>query len=195
MKRVGLAFALLATFGSEITPRAASLDDVGSIRRVELGIGLRFMPVGWFNLSEQSGRSFRAYPALGGQAFLDYRLTPVLNLGLGGEITGNVIPNRSEYVVGTMYAATLRLGARYPTQGRFEPYGTVTAGYSMISPSPGSSSARGPLVGGWGGGWVKLGEMNKIFGEVGYERGFQTVAGAAYAPSYLVTELGWMVAF
>ena len=54
------------------------------------------MPVGWFELADPAGRSFRAYPALGGAAFADLRLTPVLAVGVATELTANVIPNRAD---------------------------------------------------------------------------------------------------
>jgi hypothetical protein len=171
---------------------AANPDDSAGFRRVETGLGGQFMPIGWFDVADQAARSLRAYPALGGHAFIDYRLGPIMSVGAGGQITANVIPNRTDYVVGTMYGATFRVGARYPTLGRCEPYGMVTGGYSVISLS--SGSARGLLTGVSAGVHLKLGPRHRIFGQLGYERGFQTVEGAAYSPSYLVTALGWLMA-
>lgn len=175
----------------------ASAAEVGDVAgpRFELGIGARFMPTGWFDLADASDRSFRAYPALGGEVFLDRRLGPIFSVGLGAEVTGNVIPNRSDYVVGTLYAGAARIGARYPTASRFKPFATLTGGYSLISFSSGPSSATGALVSGWLGTQVTLGATNRVLAQVGYERGFQTLSGGDYAPSYLVTELGWLVGF
>jgi hypothetical protein len=163
-----------------------------TFRRVELGIGARFMPVGWFELADPAGRSFRAYPALGGAAFADLRLTPVLAVGIATELTANVIPNRADYQVGTLWAAVLRVSARYPTSGRFVPFATVSGGYSKIT-FPADVSATGALLGGSLGVRVALGTRQGLFGELGYERGFQTQPAGNYAPSYLVTELGWLV--
>lgn len=177
-----------------LTSAALATEGPGELPRIEVGLGARFMPVGWFNLADVADRDFRAFPALGGEAVVDYRVTPVLSIGAGGEITGNVIPNRADYVVGTMYAVDLRLTARYPTLGRFEPYATVTGGYSKISLGATGDSAAGILIGGWVGVRLRLGAMNRLFGQLGYEAGFQTMDGGAYSPSYLVTELGWLLA-
>jgi hypothetical protein len=163
-----------------------------TFRRVELGIGARFMPVGWFELADPAGRSFRAYPALGGAAFADLRLTPVLAVGVATELTANVIPNRADYQVGTLWAAVLRVSARYPTSGRFVPFATLSGGYSKIT-FPADVSATGGLLGAWLGVRVALGTRQGLFGELGYERGFQTQPAGDYAPSYLVTELGWLL--
>lgn len=170
------------------------LDEPVAFRRIETGAAAQFMPIGWFNLTDPAGRSFRAYPALGGNAFIDYRLGPIMSIGVGAEITANVIPNQASYVTGIMYDATVRVGARYPMVGRFEPYGMVTAGYSVISFSAGMNSARGLLAGVSAGVQVKLGSRQRIFGQLGYQHGFQAVDGSDYAPSYVVTTLGWLMA-
>jgi hypothetical protein len=195
--RSGFVLALVALFSASRPSRVAAVGENGDNAppRFELGLGARFMPVGWFNLTDPAGRSFRAYPALGGDVFFDHRLGRAFSVGVGVEVTGNVIPNRSDYVVGTLYGGTLRLGARYPTPSRFEPFAMVTCGYSLISFSSGTSSAGGALLGAWVGSHIKLGSTTRLLAQLGYERGFQTISGDDYAPSYVVTELGWLVAF
>ena len=169
--------------------------DSSAPRRVEAGIGLRFMPVGWFDLADASGRKdFRATPAVGIAPFGDYRIGRYFSVGFSPEITLNVIPNRSDYYVGKMLVADARLEAHYPNKGRFEPYAMATGGYSVIWRAGGAGSAKGPTVGGMVGGRVKIGDRNAIFAEVGYQKGFQTVDGGAYGPSYVITGAGWQVA-
>jgi hypothetical protein len=169
--------------------------DSSAPRRVEAGIGLRFMPVGWFDLADTSGRKgFSAYPALGIAPFGDYGIGRYFSVGFSPEITLNVIPNISDYHVGRMLVADARLQARYPNQGRFEPYAIVTGGYSVIWRAGGVGSAKGPTVGGMVGCRVKIGGRQAIFAEVGYQKGFQTVDGGAYGPSYVITSAGWQVA-
>jgi hypothetical protein len=160
---------------------------------MEAGGGLRFMPIGWFDLGDQPGRKFRAYPALGGQLFFDYKLSQMLSLGVSGEITGNVIPNRSDYQVGTMYTGSVRFSARYPTEKRWQPFVMVTVGYSRIALS--SSNASGLAVSGWTGLRLNLTTRHRIFAQAGYEMGLQQLDGNNYAPSYLITELGWLITF
>jgi len=154
------------------------------------------MPVGWFDLADASGRKgFSAYPALGIAPFGDYRIGRYFSVGFSPEITLNVIPNRSDYYAGKMLVADARLQARYPNQGRFEPYGIVTGGYSVIWRAGGVGSAKGPTVGGMVGCRLKIGGRHAIFAEVGYQKGFQTADGGAYGPSYVITSAGWQVAF
>jgi hypothetical protein len=184
----------LMSIGQAKHSRAEGVD-LSSTRRIETGIGLRFMPVGWFDLADPSNRhGFRAYPALGIAPFVDYRVHRYFSIGFSPEITLNVIPNREGYHGGQMFVADARLQARYPNQSHFEPYGLATGGYSVIW-WPGSGSAQGPTVGGMIGCRVKLGQRHAIFGEVGYQKGFQTEDGGAYGPSYLITSVGWQVAF
>jgi len=194
---LGLVPACLVGLMSIGQARHSHAEEVApaSTRRIETGIALRFMPVGWFDLADASNRhGFRAYPALGIAPFVDYRIHRYFSVGFSPEITLNVIPNRSDYVVGKMFVADARLQARYPNQSRFEPYGIVTGGYSVIW-RDGIGSAEGPTVGGTVGCRVKLGQRHAIFGEIGYQKGFQTADGGAYGPSYLITSVGWQVAF
>jgi hypothetical protein len=168
---------------------------LSSTRRIETGMGLRFMPVGWFDLTDASKREgFRAYPALGIAPFIDYRVHRYVSIGFSPEITLNVIPNRADYYVGKMFVADARLQARYPNQWHFEPYAIVTGGYSVIWRAGGAGSAKGPTVGGMVGCRVQIGKRHAIFGEVGYQKGFQTADGGAYGPSYVITGAGWQLA-
>ena len=158
-------------------------------------MALRFMPVGWFDLADASKRTgFRAYPALGIAPFIDYRVHRYFSIGFSPEITLNVIPNRSDYYAGKMLVADARLQAHYANQSHLEPYGIVTGGYSVIWRA-GAGSAKGPTVGGMIGCRVKIGQRHAIFGEVGYQKGFQTADGGAYGPSYVITSAGRQVAF
>jgi len=184
----------LATLGFAPALRAQESPSAPA-RTVEIGLGLRFMPIGWFDLADAARRTgFRAYPALGFAPFLDYRLGRYFSVGLSPEVTLNVIPNRSDCPVGQMLAPTVRLQARYPNRTRFEPYALLTGGYSVILQDE-SDSASGLLAGGAIGVRARFANRHAVFGQVTYQKGFQTLAGEAYAPSYIITELGWQVGF
>lgn len=174
--------------------QAKARDAQSDSRSVEIGIGPQFMPVGWFGLDDQAGRSFRAYPALGGGAFVDYKLFSIVSIGLGVQVTGNVIPNRSAFVVGTMYDSMLRFGIRYPTTVRLEPYAVLMTGYSVIALGGGMNAARGFMVGSSAGVHLKVAQRHRLFTEIGYQHGFQTFDGSAYSPRYLVARVGWILA-
>jgi hypothetical protein len=161
--------------------------------RFETGVALRFLPVGWFDMFDVANRDFRAYPALGFALFVDRRLHRYFSVGASPEVTLNVIPNRSEYSAGRMVALAARLQAQYP--GRVvEPYAIATAGYSILW-REGTSRASGPVVGASLGLRLRFAKRHAVFGELGYQKGFQQVDGRAYAPSYLITGAGWQVGF
>lgn len=163
------------------------------MRHVEIGLGLRFMPIGWFDLEDGAHRSeFRAYPALGFAPFIDYRLQRYLSLGLAPEITLNVIPNRSDYRVGEMLVGNVRLQVRYPNRSILEPYAVLSGGYSVIWRSE-ADAAWGPVAGGVLGLRTKVAGAHAIFGELSYQKGFQALNGGAYGPSYLIIGAGWQV--
>ena len=161
--------------------------------RFETGIALRFMPVGWFDMSDVANRDFRAYPALGFALFIDHRLHRYFSVGISPEVTLNVIPNRSDYSNGRMLTLAGRLQTQYP--GRvIEPYAIATGGYSLIW-RVGTSRASGPAVGATLGLRLRFARRHAVFGELGYQKGFQRVDGGAYGPSYLITGAGWQVGF
>ena len=161
--------------------------------RLDIGLGLRFMPIGWFDLADGARRTgFRAYPAFGGAPFVDYRLGRYVSVGVSPELTLNVIPNRSDYYVGTMLAGDARIQLRYPTQTRFEPYAMATCGYSVIWRAD-ASSAKGPVVGGAVGSRLQLSSRHSVFLEAAYQKGFQRVDGGDYGPSYVIVSAGWQV--
>ncbi len=87
-------------------------------------------------------------------------------------------------------AVDARLQLRYPTQMRFEPYAMLTGGYSIIW-RDGASSATGLVSGGALGAGIILSRRHALFFEVAYQRGFQTVEGSDYGPSYLIVTAGW----
>jgi hypothetical protein len=107
-------------------------------------------------------------------------------------MTLNVIPNRSDYYVGTMLAGDARIQLRYPTQTRFEPYAMATCGYSVIWRAD-ASSAKGPVVGGAVGSRLRLSSRHSVFLEAAYQKGFQKVDGGDYGPSYVIVSAGWLV--
>jgi hypothetical protein len=117
-----------------------------------------------------------------------------LSLGVSPELTLNVIPNRSDYVVGKMLVGDARVQLRYPMQTRFEPYAMLTGGYSVIW-RDGVSSATGPVLGGAVGCSVSLSRRHALFLEFNYQKGFQTVGGQDYGPSYLIIAAGWRGGF
>jgi hypothetical protein len=164
-----------------------------SLNRIDIGLGLRFMPTGWFDMPDVSQRSFKAYPALGFAPFVDFRLSRYFSVGISPEVTLNVIPNRSDYAVGHMVTFDTRVQARYPSKGRIEPYAIMTGGYSAIWRN-GAASAFGPAVGAALGLRLKF-VRHAVFAELAYQRGFQRVDGHAYGPSYLITSLGWQIGF
>jgi hypothetical protein len=187
--RAALLGVVSVFFGARVVnAEAASLQQEG---RLEAGIGLRFMPIGWFDLYDGAGRTgFRAYPALGLAPFVDYRVNPYFSVGVSPELTFNVIPNRSDYVVGEMLVADIRTQVRYPNDSGIEPYAAFNTGYSVIRRS-GTDSARGAVLTGGLGARFRVSARQKLFFEVDYQRGFQSIDNEAYAPSYLIVVAGW----
>jgi len=161
--------------------------------RVEAGLGLRFMPIGWFDLSDAGNQTgFRAYPALGIAPFLQYEIDRYIGIGFSPELTLNVIPNRSDYHVGEMLAGVVRMEARYPNRTRFQPYAVATGGYSVIWRAN-ANSAKGFVVEAGIGSRLVLASRHALFIEIDYQKGFQTVDGGDYGPSYFVIGSGWQI--
>jgi hypothetical protein len=163
-----------------------------SEHRLEVGIGFRYMPTGWFDWSHHPGLG--AYPALGFAPFVDYRLNRFLSLGFMPELTLNVIPDLpTGYSVSRLIATSIRLKAQYPEWRSAIPYVMLAPGYSWLSrygADPGGN-AHGFLLGAYGGLRVPVSARNSLFAEGGYLQGFQSDSHGAYAPSYLVFAFGW----
>lgn len=166
------------------------LDSAGPYRA---GVGLQFMPVGWFELYDPAGRDFRAYPALGVAAFVDYRLNRYASLGLSPALTLNVIPNRGMDSGGSMVTLKAPLKVLYPTR-TFEPYAVVAPGYSVIRRHD-VGDASGPTVEVALGLGYRVRLRHAIFVEIGYQRGFHQARGQPFSPSYVITSIGWQIAF
>jgi hypothetical protein len=162
--------------------------------RIETGIGLQFMPIGWFDLWDVAGRDFRAYPALGFVPFVDYWVTRYAAVGLSPDVTLNVIPNRAMESVGKMLTIEGRLQCRYPSDGALEPYVLLKPGYSVIWRTD-ANLASGFALGATLGLRLRFARRHGVFAELGYQRGFQRENGRAWAPSYLITSAGWQVGF
>ena len=196
--RQGVLLGLLTLLYPTVTHAQQGVQAPGVVNeadgaRSETGIALRFMPIGWFDMDDVANRDFRAYPALGFALFLDHRLHRYFSVGVSPEVTLNVIPNRSDYSNGRMATLAARLQAQYP--GRvIEPYAIATGGYSLIW-RVGTSRASGPVVGATLGLRLRFAKQHAVFGELGYQKGFQRVDGGAYGPSYLITGAGWQVGF
>jgi len=161
--------------------------------RYEGGIALRFMPIGWFEIPDVAGRDFRAYPALGFALFVDRVLHRYFCVGISPEVTLNVFPNRADYSVGNMLTFAARLQAQYPGHV-IEPYAVATGGYSLIWRDDGGR-AWGPAVGASLGVRLRLSTRRALFGELGYQKGFQRADGSPYGPSYLIIGAGLRVGF
>ena len=165
------------------------------VRRVEVGLTLRFMPTGWF---DRSGRDVGAYPALGAAPFVDYRFNRYASIGFMPEFTLNVIPKVYDYPISAMIAASVRLKLQSPPIGVVAPYILLASGYSWLFGYGGAGlggGAHGLVLGTHVGVRVLLGLRQSILVEVGYLHGFQREGGTAYAPSYLVIAAGWQMSF
>ncbi len=166
-------------------------------RRVEVGLGLRFMPTGSFEWSGRPGHpsDLHVIPALGGAPFVDYRLNRFFSVGFMPELTLNVIPDAYDYTVAIMMAGSFRLKAQYPAWRFVVPYVLFAPGYSWLlkfeNTSVGDVWSHGFVLGAYGGARVPVTSRHSIFAEAGYMRGFQKDGEQTYAPSYLVVALGW----
>jgi hypothetical protein len=194
------SLAVFVLLGSALPPCAGTSNaerqdnDFSLPSRFEAGLGLRFMPIGWFDIPDAANRSFRAYPAIGFAPFVDYRLSGYFSVGFAPEVSVNVIPNRSDYYVGEMLLFDARLQVRYPNQSHFEPYVIATGGYSVIWRN-GASTAYGPAVGVTLGLRGKFAVRHALFAEASYQKGFQSTGGDAYRPSYVIMSVGWQAGF
>lgn len=159
----------------------------------EAGIALHFMPIGWFELSDTAGRDFRAYPAYGVALFVEHVLHRYFSVGIAPEVTLNVIPNRAAENIASMINLAARVQARYPGHVT-EPYAIVTGGYSLISREA-SGRAWGPVVGASLGVRLWYTKRRSVFGELGYQKGFQRADGSQYGPSYLIIGAGLQFSF
>lgn len=179
---------IASTLGAPLRA-AASTDDAP----LDVGVAIRAMPVGWFDLADPWNRSFRAFPAFGGSLFLDYTINRYVRVGASPSLTLNIIPNRSNYLVGTLFSGKARVVVQLPISQYVVPYLLVDGGYSAIF-LDGGDTAHGLIASASLGLRVPI-RRHAVFLELGYEHGFQQLEGGAYAPSYGVVSLGWQMGF
>ncbi len=185
LSQTPLLVLLAAGLGIPFRAAAASEKDAP----LRIGAAIRAMPVGWFELADPWNRSFRAYPAFGGSLFLDYTVHPFVRVGVSPSLTLNVIPNRSDYAVGTLFSGKARAVVQIPISRFVVPYVLLEAGYSAIFREE-VETAHGLLASGSLGLRVPI-RSHAVLLELGYEHGFQELGGRAYAPSFCVVSLGW----
>jgi hypothetical protein len=170
----------------------------------DVGIALRFMPIGWMNASEHDPHVIRTVPAVGGAIVADYRVNPFFAVGVMPELTLNVIPKVvGSYPVSSMTGGSLRFKAQIPGQGRFTPYVVLAPGYSAVSSyhhtvvlcdcadSIQHGDSHGFTLAGYAGARLSVSPRHAVLVEAGYLHGFQSSGSRSYAPRYLVLGLGW----
>jgi hypothetical protein len=169
-------------------------------RRFQIGVGIRYMPTGWFVWSGKPGEASpnpRAYPALGLAPFLDYRLNRFVSIGLTPEFTANVIPRVIVYPISMMLTGALRLKLEHPGLHTVVPYALLAPGYSFLfgccTDGVASGDSHGFVASAYAGVRIPIGARHSIFAEGGYMHGFQKDGGRDYAPSYVVLALGWQM--
>jgi hypothetical protein len=192
------SWALVPWVGLLALSSVAQADERG----VDIGIVLRFMPTGWFNWSgraEDPSSRLRAYPALGGAPYVDFRWSRYASVGFMPELTLNVIPKVEHYPVSALLAGSLRLKLQYPDWHSVVPYLIVAPGYSLIaryeSVGAGDGSAHGFVAGAYAGLRTQVSSHHALLVEAGYLHGFQKTGGDSYAPAYVVVGLGWQVSY
>jgi hypothetical protein len=169
-------------------------------RRIDMGLVLRFMPTGrfeWTGRATGASSDLRAYPAIGGAPFVDYRLNDYASVGFMPDLTLNVIPKVDFYPVSAILAGSLRLKAQYPGWRFIVPYVLLAPGYSAVieygNAGGSSGNAHGFVLSAYGGTRIPIVRRHSIIAEAGYMRGFQRSSDRSYSPSYLVLGLGWQV--
>jgi hypothetical protein len=195
------AWSLLLLFGS-LSLASSDASAETPLRHAEVGLAARFMPTGWFDWSGPSRppeSDLRAYPALGGAPFVDYRLNPAISIGFMLELTLNVIPKTDAFSPGSpptsaMLAGSFRVKVEYPGLRVVAPYLLLAPGYSVMfsyGESVESGDAQGLLLSAYAGLRFPVGAQHSVFAEGGYLHGFQMREGNRYAPRYLVLAMGW----
>jgi hypothetical protein len=170
----------------------------------DVGIALRFMPMGWMNASEHDPHVIRTVPALGGAIWVDYRVNPLFAVGVMPELALNVIPKvLGSYPVSSMTGGSLRFKAQYPGERAFTPYVVLAPGYSVVSSyrhtvvlcdcsdSITHGDSHGFVLAGYAGARLSFNPRHALLVEAGYRHGFQSDGSRTYAPRYLVLGLGW----
>jgi hypothetical protein len=187
----GIASATLALAAVAWGPGRARADQPE--QRLEFGVVGRFMPTGWFQWEDHTPSSLRAYPAVGGAPFVDWRLDRFFSVGFMPELTLNVIPKITDYPISAMLSGSLRLKAQYPEWRHVVPYVLLAPGYSVLFRygEVQGGDGHGFSLGVYGGLRVPVSKRNAILAEGGYLRGFLSDGGQTYAPSYVVIALGW----
>jgi len=175
---------------------------LASPERGHAGLRALFMFTGTFELGYGGGTSRApAFPALGLAPYVDFSLTRYLLVGLGAELLLNVIPNIYAYHGAKMLNGTIRVVGMLPLIGRLGTYAVVAGGYSALF-ADGIGNPRGPVLEGLAGLTLTVWGRNAIFGEVGYQVGFQRAHPGPndqqfgqYAARYLQTGFGWQYTF
>jgi hypothetical protein len=197
-RRKGSTLAALLLAALALPASRAFADELE--RRVDVGLGLRFMPTGSFEWSGRPGHpsTLKAIPALGGAPFVDYRLNQFFSVGFMPELTLNVLPDAHDYTGAIMMAGSFRVKAQYPEWRFVVPYVLFSPGYAWLfdfeNSSVGDVRSHGFVLGAYGGARVPVSPRHAVFAEAGYLRGFQKNGDQSYAPSYLVLALGWQAA-
>lgn len=175
---------------------------LGSPERGQVGLKVLAMPSGTFELGYGGGTSRApAFPALGLSPYADFSVTRYLLVGVGAELLLNVIPDIYAYQSATMLNLVVRAVGVAPLTTRLGGYGVITGGYSALF-ADGIGNPRGPVMGGAIGVTLTIWGRNAVFGEVGYQVGFQRAHPGAddqqfgqYAVRYLQTGFGWQFSF
>ena len=176
---------------------------LGSPERGQVGLRALFMPSGTFELGYGGGTSRApAIPALGLSPYVDFSVTRYLLVGVATELLLNVLPDIWPYPGGTtMLNVTVRMVGVAPLTTRLSCYGVVAGGYSAMFAN-GIGNPRGPVLEGAVGVTFTVWGRNAVFGEVGYQVGFQRahpgpndMQFGQYAARYLQTGFGWQYAF
>jgi len=175
---------------------------LGSPEHGQVGLRALFMPAGTFELGYGGGTSrASAFPALGLSPYVDFSVTRYLLVGVATELLLNVIPDIYAYQGATMLNVTVRMVGVVPLTTRLGGYGVVAGGYSALF-ADGIGNPRGPILEGVVGAIFTVRGRNAVFGEVGYQVGFQRAHPGAndqqfgqYAARYLQTGFGWQYSF
>ena len=175
---------------------------LASPERGQVGLRALVMPSGTFKLGYGGGTSRApAFPALGLSPYVDMSVTRYLLVGVAAEFLWNVIPDIYPYQGARMLNVTARVVGVAPFTARLGGYGVVAGGFSAMF-AHGIGNPRGPVLNWAVGVTCTVWGRNAVFGEVGYQIGFQRAHPGAndqqfgqYAARYLQTAFGWQYSF
>jgi len=171
---------------------------------VWVGGSFGILPSGSFNEDDGMGSTVSSDLAMAYalNAIVEYQLSPLISIGLNPRYVFNVIPSDATGDAASMLDLRARVSAGQDVAPQIRVYGFAAVGWSIIYPPSSAMSSvnsSGPTATGGAGVSYAVNPRLRMFGEGGYEVGFQSISQNGVSvdakAQYLELNVGIQAAF